>query len=268
MKRFLSALVLSLLIAFVAKSQTNSLSDAEIQGQQLAHEILAQRPAENTVNKGIMQTRDKSGHQSEVPIVCRVMVTIAVAGTNMTMPDWETFYQAAFTNQTDYLRVIHTTSLTNLYSYSTNANDAVPVLGDIPILGHLFGSHQISGPELMVPFANSDFWICDLGLEFFHWPGQKVLRHETRRTRACTVLESTNPNPTPDSYSRVVTWVDDESLAPVWAEAYDTSGKLLKEFNPKKVKKVNGQWELEDMEIRNVQTGSHTWIKFDLGNNS
>ena len=29
-------------------------------------------------------------------------------------------------------------------------------------------------------------------------------------------------------------------------------------------KKVNGQWELQEMEIRNVQTGSRTRLEFDL----
>jgi hypothetical protein len=27
---------------------------------------------------------------------------------------------------------------------------------------------------------------------------------------------------------------------------------------------VNGQWELQEMEIRNVQTGSRTRLEFDL----
>ena len=50
----------------------------------------------------------------------------------------------------------------------------------------------------MDPFAGSDFWLCDLGLEFFHWPQQKVLKKEFHRQCACTVLESTNPNPSAD----------------------------------------------------------------------
>ncbi|HXB60151.1 MAG TPA: outer membrane lipoprotein-sorting protein [Candidatus Acidoferrales bacterium] len=116
----------------------------------------------------------------------------------------------------------------------------------------------------MAPFADSDFWIADLGLEFFHWPEQKVIKHEERRTRECEVLESTNPDLSAGGYSHVDSWIDDESHGIVHAEAYDSKGKLLKVFDPKSFKKVNGQWELQDMEIRNVQTGSRTWIKFDL----
>ncbi len=85
-----------------------------------------------------------------------------------------------------------------------------------------------------------------------------------RRGRSCKVLESTNPSPSTNGYSRVVSWIDNESGGIVHAEAYDAKGGLLKEFDPKSFKKVNGQWELQDMEIRNVRTGSRTRLEFDL----
>ena len=114
------------------------------------------------------------------------------------------------------------------------------------------------------PFANSDFWLGDLGLEFLRWPGQKILRGETMRGVLCKVLESTNPNPPTNGYSRVVTWIDNESLGIVQAKAYDAKGNLLKDFYPNDVKKVNGQWQVGSMEIYNVQTRSRTTLKFDL----
>lgn len=257
-----SAIILLVAVNAIAQT-TNSLSDAVIQGRALAQEILFQRPAENTINTGTLQIRDGSRNRSEVPIVCRTVVSVSVANTDIIIPDWQTFYQATLTNQTEYLRVIHATNLINFYSYSTNASDPV-VLGDIPLVGHLFGSHQVSGPALMSPFANSDFWIGDLGLEFFHWPEQKILKHELRRSHACTVLESTNPNPSTNGYSRVVSWIDNESGGIIHAEAYDFKNKLLKEFDPKSFKKVNGQWQVQSMEILNDQTGSRTWLEFDL----
>ena len=116
----------------------------------------------------------------------------------------------------------------------------------------------------MIPFANSDFWIADLGLEFFHWPEQKILKKEFARGRGCMVLESTNPNPSANGYSRVVSWIDEETLGIVQAKAYGAQGKLLKEFYPKDFKKVNGQWQLQSMEIDNAQTGSRTRLEFDL----
>ena len=123
-----------------------------------------------------------------------------------------------------------------------------------------------SRKNAMIPFANSDFWIADLGLEFFHWSAQKILPKPTNlvRGREYTLLESTNPNPSTNGYSRVLSWIDKESGGILEAEAYDAQGKLLKVFEPKSFKKVDGQWELQEMEIRNVQTGSRTRLEFDL----
>jgi hypothetical protein len=114
------------------------------------------------------------------------------------------------------------------------------------------------------PFSGSDFWAVDLGLEFLHWPEQKILRHEFCRTRGCNILESTNPDPAANGYSRVLTWIDTEGGGIVQAEAYDANGKLLKEFYPKDIKKVNGQWQVGTMDINNVQTGSRTRMDFDV----
>jgi hypothetical protein len=102
-----------------------------------------------------------------------------------------------------------------------------------------------------------------LGLEFLNWPGQKILKKETRKTRSCNVLESTNPNPSANGYSRVVSWVDEQSDGIVHAEAYDSKNKLLKIFDIKSIEKKNGMWQPELMEMENVQTGSRTWIDFN-----
>ncbi len=111
-----------------------------------------------------------------------------------------------------------------------------------------------------------DFGCADLGLEFFHWPKQKILPKPTNlvRGRDYTLLESTNPDPSTNGYSRMLSCIDKESGGILEAEAYDAHGELLKVFEPKSFKKVNGQWELQEMEIRNVQTGSRTRLEFDI----
>ena len=166
---------------------------------------------------------------------------------------WTAFYDARITNKVELLQVDHSRDYDNKYKYGR--------------LGDLFNSpNSLSDAEVSVPFANSDFWLCDLGLEFFHWPQQKILPKTTnlKRGREYTLLESTNPNPSTNGYSRVLSWIDKESGGILEAEAYDFHGKLLKDFAPKSFKKVNGQWELQEMEIRNLQTGSRTRLEFDL----
>ena len=252
MNRVFLVLASVLFIAFAATAQTtNGLSDAEVKGQQLVQEILTQRPADDLTNMGVLQIRSANGKSSKIPIRFDIVMK------ELNSLNWLSVYQTETTNENIALIIVHYPGIKT---------------GMIGANGYFIrhGAKEKSKvDEIMNPFpAGSDFWICDLGLEFFHWPEQKVLKHETRRTRACTVLESTNPDPAAGSYSHVDSWVDDETLGIVHAEAYDAKGKLLKVFDPKSFKKVNGQWELQDMEIRNVQTGSRTWIKFDLSHKS
>ncbi len=126
---------------------------------------------------------------------------------------------------------------------------------------------KLTPAELSLPFAGSDFWAADLGLEFLHWPEQRVIRSEMRRYVFCKRLESVNPHPAPGGYSKIVSWIGanrPEELVLVHADAYDAKGKLLKQFDPKKLEKINGVRELEEMEIRNRQADTHTIIKFQL----
>jgi Outer membrane lipoprotein-sorting protein len=247
--------VILLFVTGAPAQTTNGLSDAEIQGQKLVQDILQGTPTENLKQAGTLIIRDSKGNRASVPVNFTTVITNGY---------WEVCYLADPTNNyysTIILTIRHQGEQPNKYMLCQIKDDRQNIVDSFPV-AHLAAS------EIMVPFAGSDFWIADLGLEFFHWPQQKVLRHESKKTRACTVLESTNPNPAPGAYSRVVTWIDNESHAIIYAEAYDVNNKLLKEFNPKKVKKVNGQWELEEMDIRNRQTGSRTWITFDLNGKS
>ncbi len=247
----LSAAVILFSILQAKAETTNTLSDAEIQGRALVQKILGQRPAENFTNTGSLQIRDAKGTHLTIPVECKTVVT---------MTNWQSIYKASWTNKTEGLWVIHAANTSNAYGHDTGY-----LVGDIPVLGHLFsGPKKLSDAEVMIPFAGSDFWLCDLGLEFFHWPQQKVLKKEFHRQCACTVLESTNPNPAPNGYSRVVSWIDEDSLGIVEAWAYVVNGKQLKNFYPKNFEKVNGQYQLQSMVMENVQTGSRTVLEFDL----
>ena len=244
--RFATQFILTavlLLKAIDARAQTtNSLSDAEIQGQALAQKILQQWPAENVTNAGVLQIRDKDGKRSTLPLKVEVTVT----ETN-----WSSRYEAMpGSNSTDVTSLIVTHSLIGPNQYLAFEN----------------GKETSAGPgnRTMIPFAGSEFYLGDLGLEFFHWPGQKVLRREVHRSCGCTVLESTNPEPAADAYSKVVAWIDNDSLGIVEAYAYDAKGKRWKDFEPKDLKKIHGQYQVQTMFMENVQTGARTRMEFNL----
>jgi hypothetical protein len=147
----------------------------------------------------------------------------------------------------------------NEYFYARAASVDAPIPQPQPI----------SQQQLYVPFAQSDFWLADLGIEFIFWPEQARLKGELRLGRDCYVLESINPNN--PQIARIKSWIDKESVSEGYAgilvaDGYDASGKQVKEFSVhgSGFKKIKGQWVLEKMNMDNSKTGSHTVLKFDL----
>jgi hypothetical protein len=242
--KILSAVAAMIFFAVGAMAQTtNDLSDAEIQGRNLVQKILEQTPATNFVQNGVFNIRDGKGNRSEIPFRFQTSVTATI---------WSTTYETISESNHVSLVIIHEAGKANQYELYNGA----PLALALPKF--------LAGNQTMIPFANSDFWLADLGLEFFHWPEQKILRKEPHRSRGCAVLESTNPNPSPNGYSRVVSWIDEETLGIVEAYAYDARGKLLKDFYPKDFKKVRGQWQVQTLVMENVQSHSRSRLEFDL----
>jgi hypothetical protein len=251
-----------LFAAFGARAETtNDLSDAEIQGRQLVQKILIQQPTDNFTNSGILYVTKSKMPRRISMLKCKVIVSPTKWTT--TYEDNEIILGGAETNSWLYIENFQNTSGQIYLARIVSKRGGLQSPDTMPVTNF---DGLLSDQQLPTPFANSDFWIGDLGLEFFHWPEQKILKRENSRGRICKVLESTNPNPSTNGYSRVVSWIDEESGGIVHAEAFDAQNKLLKEFDPKSFKKVNGQWELQEMQIRNVQTASRSRIEFDLKN--
>lgn len=221
-------------------------SQAEVEGRALVSELLAQQPAGNSEWRGALRIRGRDRQTSSIPITGRIIVE---------KHGWKVVYSTSATekNVAETLTVVHDDNEKNQYLYARAAAGSV---GAEPKL--------LTGNEAGIALAGSDFWLSDLGLEFLRWPVQRLLKKELRRGQSCNVLESVNPQPTTNSYARVVSWIDIDSGGIVHAEAYDQGKKLLKEFDPKEFKKINGRWELQEMEIRNLKTGSRTRLEFDL----
>lgn len=216
-------------------------AEAAQKGRELVTEILSRRPVQNSTNDGVLKIRDAKGQRTEMSV--RFEVTLSETNASV----WSSGYETTNANHLTRLTVFHASDQPQFYHY------------------HLIGSSlSRANNGSMFPFADSDFGLTDLALEFFYWPEQRILKSELRKTRLCRVLESINPWPTTNAYSRVVSWIDDESRGILHAEAYDTQNKLLKEFDTKKFKKVNGEWQLEQMEISNVQTRSRSQIEFNF----
>jgi len=202
--------------------------------------MLSEKPEQNSTNVGVLKIRDPEGNQRAIPLKIVTLIT---------PKNWLQIYAASSSSSSAItLTINHTSEKTNQYFLSTSANSAPKLL---------------TPGELMAPFAGSDFWIADLGYEFLHWPKQTVIKNDMRHSRACKILESTNPNPTSGGYTRILCWITVEKPhAPVHADAYDASGRF-KQFDPKNLEKVNGVYQIESVEMRNSKTGSHTVLEFD-----
>lgn len=216
-------------------------------GRELARHLLSMQPAENVKWRGTLKISGRNHRTISVPILSEI-----TPGTT----NWSVMYLAASTPNTvaEKLDIIFSTNAPNQYVYARGATPGGP----------LEPPNTLTGAEADIPLAGSDFWLSDLGFEFYHWPDQVRLRGQMRRGRPCYVLQSVNPHPLPNGYSRVVTWVDRESEQPLIAEAYGTDGKLMKEFELGSVAKVNGRYQVKDLKMFNRRTGSRTYLDFDL----
>jgi hypothetical protein len=246
-------ILLGILLTCVGQSKSKPASTpidpatGQREARALVAEMLAQVPEENGTNFGTLTIRR---HGSKAQIV-RARFETVITPTN-----WLNIYETDPSPNgagTMKLTVVHHQDGPNQY-----------MLGEIDGSGPM-KTVELTGNGAQIPFAGSDFWLADLGLEFLHWPEQRLLMREMRKGQACEVLESINPQPAPGGYARVRSWLESESPhGIVHADAYDTAGDLLKEFDPKKLKKIHGSYELEEMEIRNEKTAGRTLIEFNL----
>lgn len=245
--RIVSVIFFFLLSSFVF-AEDKGLNTVNRDGQALAAELRNAAPEENSEVRGVLKIRSrKRGVTNDIPVICKV-----VAGKGF----WETIYETAQTskNGSEKLIVRHFSDKPNDYFYARAAKptDALPEPA------------KISASQANSSLAGSDFWLTDLGLDFLHWPQQRRIKGEMRLGQACHVLESVNPKAA--GVRRVKSWIDKDTGGILIAEAYDGNDKQVKEFSlsGSSFKKVNGRWQLEKMEIRNLKTDSKTVLQFDL----
>ena len=235
--------------SLVASAANQPSQSSIVEGEALAAELRLMKPEENLEVKGVIKIRDGDGKRTKIPF----RYQIAVGDKS-----WQSIYetQPAARPGAEKLIVVQAENQPNRYVIFRSDGKSPPSAGTL----------TLSGDRAMVPFANSDFWLADLGLEFLHWPKQRIVEEakiKMRKGRPCKVLESVNPHPGAAGYTRVRSWIDAKTGKPILAEAYGPDDKLLKEFEVGSLTKVNGQWELKNLEMRNARTDSRTILEFN-----
>jgi len=233
--RLLSLLLLSSLL-----TASSSLAQPDrITGQELAAQLRALTPDQPITLTADLEVK-RNGAITHTPITTRIILK----------PDsWQSIYQARTPQQIEQLTITHHPGQPNEYSHAQSSS-ALPS-----------NPQHLDHSQLTTAFANSDFSLFDLGREFLHWPRQTILKSQMRKSRSCKVLESKPEENSSPPYSRVVSWIDNETGGIVIAEAYDHQGKMLKEFETRKVRKINDRYQV-DLQIWNLQTKSRTRLQF------
>jgi Outer membrane lipoprotein-sorting protein len=222
---------------------SSNIGDRDKAGLELARRIRNAAPQENTRAQGVLRIRNRERKTVEIPVSFQVLAGGAT---------WQVIYEAKHgSGTTEKLVILRAADRPNEYLY-TKPGASEPV--------------KLTGNNAMISFAGSDFWLVDLGLEFLQWPVQRLVKTEMRKSVWCHVLESINPSPRPKGYARVVSWLEKESGGPVLAEAFDSGGQQIKEFSINSIKKIQGEYQLKEMEISSRETGSRTKLEFQLEN--
>jgi hypothetical protein len=216
-------------------------------GKTLAGILRSLVPKSDSSWKGTLTIRRRGAEPVSLPVTSRVIVS----ETN-----WSVTYSTPGNARqpAEALTVLCSTNAPNRYLRAVAAKPGTDSGETKPI----------TTAEADTPFAGSDFLLSDLGLEFFHWPLQTRLRGELCRDRPCHVLESRREKASGEGYVSVTSWVDRESGGIIQAKAFGADGKLVKDFEVGSFKKVNGAWQLQDMEMVNRVTRSRSKIEFDL----
>ena len=207
-------------------------------GQQLAQHMRQTQLLRAEPFRGTLQTKKRRGR--------RISQTILLRARADGEPTQSEFIVSSPNGNIICLTILYNPQQTPRYYLSDNPNQI---------------GRPLSPQEAMSSFADSDFWPADLGLEFFHWPQQKILPHiriKMRKGVACQVLESRRQPSADFGYSRVRSWISREHLGLIYAEAYNAHGRRVKTFEVSGLQKIDGQWKVSELRIRNEVAKSTT----------
>jgi hypothetical protein len=116
-------------------------------------------------------------------------------------------------------------------------------------------------PALGTPLAGTALTWMDLTLSFLWWPDGKTIGITEVLEQPCYVVDAHAPAGQTTPYASVRMWVDTRAAMMLQAEGYDALGDPLRRISVKSFKKINGEWMIKDLEIRDLKTERRTILR-------
>ena len=244
----LKPIILAVVILFGSAIGTFA-QNAPSQGQRLANEMRQTQLLNYAEISGALNTKGRRGKRSSLALR---LTTASKDG------QWQSVFHATDpkTGAVSQLTILRSPEESPQYYLAKAPKQALPLEVGKPLAPN----------GAMAPFAGSNFWMADLGLEFFYWPNQRLLsdaKIKMRKGISCFVLESHREAKAGEGYSRVRSWISRDHGGLIYAEAYESGGKRIKTFEVSDVEKINGEWKLKELRIRNEIARSTTELVFN-----
>lgn len=208
-----------------------------ISGEDLALSIREAIPSENISIEASMEVTLKNRK--------RINTALTIETKVLGQDEFLTTYKTKLESNRTIWQVRRKIGNPNIYSVELEDNDPA------------------KNSNIHVGFARSSFTLADFGLEFLHWPNQKTIRKQRRKSRLCNVLESKPIKSIKGNYSRVLSWVDEKSGAILAADFFDLNGEILKRFSVKGLTKKKGRWQVDEIEMRDLKEGTKSRLKLN-----
>ena len=228
-------------------------SENEIQGQALASEMRELQLGIPGDMRVLLKIRLSDGRRLERRLTKQ---------TRDLPNGWQDMFEldAQGGTSTEWVVITHLRGLAPIYHYHSSMQG-----GEHPPAQLDLNQGALPRESIMRPLGESGFWLADLGLEFLHWPHQRLIAHriQMRKGVSCQVLESRREPSLQVGYDRVRAWVSREHGGIIYAEAYNAAGKKIKIFEVNDVEKVEGRWFVKELKIRDLAERTTSILEFE-----
>ena len=228
-----------LAVWIVGLSVSGAEDTASAQGREWAQRLRTVAPEEPSTNQAVLKIRNREGRR-QVPV------------TVITQPGkggWSVEYQVGGdgANGAGEISRIH---------YSTQGPPTFEARVEAPGKSP---TKEVSAPGDRA-IANSDFLLNELGMEFLHWPEQRLIGRELSNGRWCQVLESVSKKS--QGPASVKSWIDEKLGVVLSAEVYDARKVRLKHFSITQFREQADRWTCSVSMVDDVR-GTKTELAFD-----